>query len=172
MKLHYNEAQMLDAWRRLRGMAPLRDDMNPVRTDGIDFSSRLKAEMDAWYAEALEVAPPALLAPEDGTQLEATIVAGGLRVELPEGTVRVIAAQLSGWKVAVCEVVTPDSPRALMQLCELTRACEDEPVAVFDRSGRSLVLYPADARSSLVRLELVVRREGTYSFDRALLANA
>ena len=171
MKLHYTEAQMLDEWRRMRGMMPLRDDMDYVRTDGIDFSSRLKAEMDAWYAEVLEEAPPALLAPVDGTGLEVAVDSGGLRVELPEGTVRVLAARLSGWKAMVCDVVAPGSPRALMQLSELTRACVSEPVAVFDRADRSLTLYPATSGSSLVRLDLVIRRDGEYSFDRALLAN-
>ena len=172
MKVHYNEAQMLDAWRRLRGMTPLRDDLNAVRTDGIDFSSRLKAEMDAWYAEALEEAPPSLLAPEEGTELPVAVDRGAMRVELPEGTVRVLAVRLSGWNTAVSETVAPGSPAALMQLSEFTRACVDEPVAVFDRAGRSLLLYPAVPGSTLERLSLVVRREGEYSFDRALLANA
>ncbi len=172
MKVHYNEAQMLEAWRRMQGMTPLRDDMNPVRTDGIDFSSRLKAEMDAWYAEALEEAPPAMLAPEDGTGLETGEVSGGLRVSLPEGTVRILAAKLSGWNATVCAVIPPDSPKALMQQCPLTRACPDDPVAVFDRSGGSLMLYPALSGSALTRLDLIVRREGLYTFDRALLYNS
>ena len=172
MKLHYDEAQMLEAWRRLRGMNPLRDDMNPVRTDGIDFSSRLKAEMDAWYDEVLREASPSLLAPEDVTMWKAEVASGGLRVTLPEGTVRVIAAKLSHWGCAVSETIIPGSSQALMQECELTRACGSEPVAVFDRAGCSLRLYPADPTSKLERLDVIVRRDGIYSFDRALLANA
>lgn len=169
MKLQLNEAQMLDLWRRQQGMLPLRDDLDAVRTDGLDFTPRLKAEMDAWYLRLLETAPAGLLAPEDCHELEGEQVAGAMVVELPRDTVRILGVKLSGWKCSASVTDDPCSPLARSQRCALTRACAEAPVAVWDRAAGTLSLYPAVSDDLIVQLDLVVRREGEYSFDRAAL---
>ena len=160
---------MLELWRRRQGILPLRDDMEAVRTDGLDFTPRLKAEMDAWYLDLLAGAPAELLAPEDCHELGGEGFDGGLEVKLPAGTMRVLAVKLTGWHCAAKVTDDPCSPSARAQRCALTRACVEAPVAVWDREGGTLRLYPAAAGATIERLDLAVRREGAYSFDRAAL---
>ena len=168
MKVKFDETRMLEAWRRRQGILPLRDDMSVVRTDGLDFSDRLRAEMDAWYVRLLEKAPVDFLAPEDCSDLPVTQAGGALCVSVPEGTVRVVAAKLSGWGCSA-RVVGEGTPAARMQAHPFTRACREAPVAVFDRATGVLKLFPAAPGDTLQRLDLVVRRQGEYAFDRAAL---
>lgn len=164
---------MLRLWRCRQGMMPLRDDTGDgaVRTEGLDFTSRLLAEMDLWYVTQLARAPVELLASDDYHHLTATAGEGGLTVKLPEGTFRVARVRLSGWKGTPALTDDPDSPLARCQRHELTGACAEAPVAVLDRAAGELRLYPGGDGDTLAELRLVVRQPDVYAFDRALLCS-
>ncbi|MBD5251496.1 MAG: hypothetical protein HDR97_01695 [Bacteroides sp.] len=169
MELRLDEAQMLELWRQRQGILPLRDDIEVVRTDGLDFSGRLKAEMDGWYLNLLATAPEELLVAEDCRDVQVNRNGGVMTVSLPEGVMRIVGVRLSCWGRSGVVVDDPDSVLARRQLCGLTRACREAPVAVWDRQAGELRLYPAAEDDRLERLDLVVRREGVYAFDRAAL---
>lgn len=170
MKQHFTKIEFLDVWRALRGYAPLRNDATVVRDDGVDLDMALTAEMDDWYGRLLREGEERYLAPEDlsAETVMAAPVDGGLVLQLPQGTVRVLHVKLSGWQSEARVVTATRSALALRQLHPFTRASSAQPVAVMHPGG-ALALYPAGGTDAVERLEGVVAREGEYDMDTPAL---
>lgn len=170
MKQHFTKTEFLDVWRELKGYVPLRNDATVVRTDGIDLDLALTAGMDDWYARLLREGEERYLAPEDLSGVVSIPVpaGGGVTLQLPEGTVRVLHVKLSGWLAEARVVTDPSGAVALRQLHPFTRTCGERPVAVLHPGGE-LALYPASGTDELERLVCVVEREGVYAMDSSAL---
>lgn len=171
MKLHFTKTVFLDVWRELKGYAPLRNDATVVVShDGLDLDMALTAEMDDWYARLLREGEERYLAPEDLSAETAVPppVDGGVTLQLPEGTVRVLHVKLSGWLAEARVVTDPRCALAMRQLHPFTRATPRLPVAVVHPGGE-LALYPAGPLDAVERLVCVVERDGVYAMDRSAL---
>lgn len=170
MKLKLSRKDFLARWRSMRGYAPLRDDVDMARGDGLDFDMLLEAEMDCWYQRLLREGEVRLLAPEELAPALAmpSPADGAVTLTLPPGVVRVVVVRLSGW-MRPAEIVTdPGCNKAMRQLHPYTRACAENPVAVLHPDGR-LALYPASASDRLVSLQCVISRDDEFAMDSAAL---
>lgn len=157
MKIELTESEMLELWRRTRGL-----DMCGVynavtdRVDGLDVDALLKQQMRGWYADLLAHGPEEMLV---CTNLAVALNAcGDLGWEaiLPEAVVRVFGVHAKGYLLPI-------------------RIVEDavanpytSPVAVLN--GRRLVVMPFDEKPELLRVRVVTRpTDGNYVFDDCAL---
>lgn len=170
MKLKLSRNEFLARWRVMRGYAPLRNDVNVVRSDGLDFDLMLEAEMDRWYSRLLREGDLSLLAPEELASSVAlpAPAEGCVTLTLPAAAVRVVCVRLSGWSRPATVVTDPDCNMALRQLHPYTRACSENPVAVLYPDGE-LALYPASDSDRLVTLQCAMLRDAEFAMDSAAL---
>lgn len=123
---------MLERWKLMRRMEPLRSDCSVTRTDGIDLDRELTMEMQAWYVRALleESADHLPLTELSGEVSVTRAPCGAGMVSLPDNCLRVVSVTLRGWQVPARVVADPLSAVALAQLSPWARAGCASPVAV------------------------------------------
>lgn len=166
LTLTYEEFQTL--WRLRRGLEPLRTDCRIDRIDGIDLPELERGAMEAWFARQLREAPVEMLATTDiAATVRLDIMSDGSgTVALPDGVVRVVAVEMSGW--ARGATLATDSSLRQAQLNPYCRGGTNAPVAVAD--NRRLRLYTPAQGGTLTRLEVIAEPEGDrYTFDSSLL---
>jgi hypothetical protein len=169
MKLTLTRSQMLDLWRRIRAVEPLRLDCTVERTDGVDLDATLTNEMRAWYLHLLHTAPPSMLCPMDMTA-QARVVAAGdgsaASVSLPaeSGVVRVLAVRFSAWPAAVapCAAVERVMRLAANPFCSEMREAAVTPDGAVVASG-------AQGATLTELLCVVDHGEEVYQFDDSAL---
>ena len=122
--------------------------------------------IEMWYHTALLTADPGLL---EVREEAATLTELGPTLTLPEGTLRVAAVKLKGWK-RCATITTEGSALADRQASGLTAGTRSRPVAVYCPRQQSLSLYPAPkAGDELETLGLIGRYDDKYHFDESLL---
>lgn len=137
--------EMLERWKLMRRMEPLRSDCSVTRTDGIDLDRELAMEMQAWYVKAL-LDEPADRLPLTELSGEVTVTrapCGAGMVSLPAGCVRVVSVMLRGWHVPARVVTDLQSAQALAQLSPWARGGCVAPVAVV-HPDRLMLYTPPD----------------------------
>lgn len=162
---------MIARWRLHRYHEPLRNDCSVTRTDGIDLDAIIVAEMEAWYFNLLDTAPPDLLVTADiATEVAMSRDREGVaRIPLPTGVRRVIDVGVSSWPCPAQIVTDPHSVTARRQRHKFTRAGTSSPVAL--HSGGVLTLYSVPPQGRLTTLTVVRDPEpGTYPLDTRALA--
>ena len=134
---------MLALWKRRHFMEPLRSDCRISRSDGIDVDRLCEEEMRAWYLNLLRTAPPRLLAPSNvARDCRATVSAHGvMEVILPEGVVRVLSVQLSGWEREAIVEQCMASPTVKLQSNPYGRGGAANPVAVHFPGSEVMRVY-------------------------------
>jgi hypothetical protein len=171
MKLTLTRSQMLEMWRRIRAVEPLRLDCTVERTDGVDLDAMLADEMRAWYLHLLHTAPTSMLCPMDMTA-QARVVAAGdgvaaASVSLPAdgGVVRVLAVRFAGWKAAVAPCSTVER---VMRLAA-NPYCTGLSEAALTPDG-AVVASGVQGAAALTELLCVVDHgEEVYQFDDSAL---
>ncbi|MDE6496398.1 MAG: hypothetical protein K2L30_09215 [Duncaniella sp.] len=171
MKTTLSQPEMIARWRLHRYHEPLRNDCSVTRTDGIDLDSIIVTEMEAWYFNLLDTAPPDLLVTADiSSEVAMSRDSDGVaRIPLPTGVRRVIEVGVSSWPCPAQIVTDPHSATARRQRHKFTRAGSSSPVAI--HSGGVLTLYSVPQRGRLTTLTVVRDPEpGTYPLDTRALA--
>lgn len=161
---------MIARWRLHRYHEPLRNDCSVTRTDGIDLDSIVVAEMEAWYFNLLDTAPPDLLVTADiATEVAMSRDPDGVaRIPLPPGIRRVTEVVVSSWPCPAQIVTDPHSPTARRQRHKFTRAGSSSPVAI--HCGGVLTLCSVPPRSRLTTLTVVRDPDpGSYPIDTRAL---
>ena len=177
MKLSLTRAQLLQQWRLRAFPEPMNDGGAVSSIDGIDMDAWLEAAMTDWYLGLLRSAPVELLYPQEyaGQIVPRQASGGAVLLTLPDTAVRPVALRMRGWN-ADAEIVTDtQSPTAVRQLCALTRAGIDAPVAVWQPGSRTVMLYPlppsADADGlAMEKAGIVVDIPDTFMLDSAAFA--
>ena len=167
MKLTLTRSEMLQLWRRIRAVEPMRLDCTVERTDGVDLDALLINEMRTWYLHLLHTAPPSMLCPMDMTVQARVSTNGGLAtVTLPTdgGVVRVLAVKFSQWPVAVA----PDGTAEQVARLAANPYCSERHGAAMAADGAVVVSAPQGTLSEL--LCVVDHGEDVYQFDDSALA--
>lgn len=174
MKLTLTRAQLLQQWRLRAFPEPMNEGSAVSTIDGIDIDAYFDAAMSDWYRTLLRSAPPELLYPQDyASRLVPVATSGGaVQLTLPDSAVRPVALRLRGWNADACIVTDPGMSVAVRQLCPLTRAGVDAPVAVWCPGSPAVMLYPAPDAGELAmeKAEIIVDMPDTFRIDSAALA--
>lgn len=166
-------SEMLDLWKTVMRLTPVRRECTIERDDGIDLDALLKLHIGQWYAHLLATAPPRWLPVADlRDQVALTAQASGVvDAALPPQCVRPVEWRLSNWSRSVSQFLDPGDPQAQAQYSEWTRGSSQQP-AIVDH-GRHLTLYSgiAGVEPHLDMARCVTRPEqGTYVFHQAALS--
>lgn len=172
-QLTYNSTEILNLWKTIMHLEPVRRDCMIERDDGIDIDALLTLHIRQWYAQLLETAPAEWLPIED-VKNDCRLNLGNDQVvtaTLPPQCVRPVEWKLKGWQHSVTHFLKPGDPEAIVQQCEWTRGRSHCP-AVIDM-GNTMQLFSA-ASNSLPTLEVarcVVRpADDIYRFHAAALS--
>lgn len=166
-------SEMLDLWKTVMRLTPVRRECTIERDDGIDLDALLTLHIRQWYAHLLATAPPLWLPVDDlKDHITLTARAGGVvEAALPPRCVRPVEWRLSNWSHSVSHFLDPASPQAQAQYSEWTRGGSQQP-AIVDH-GRHLTLYSglAGTTPQLEMARCVTRPEqGAYVFHQAALS--
>lgn len=150
-----SRSEMLELWRLVRHLEPLRTDATVTRSDGLNLSALVENSVDRWYERLL------LESPEEDIPLVnlsadsrvTTAPDGVVKVELPERCLRVFSATLQGWTRPAVITDDPLSDLALLQDCEELRGGSVAPVGVLHPGG-VLMLYSVEPGSAGVLTDL------------------
>lgn len=171
--LTYTSTEILNLWKTLMHLQPVRRDCTVERDDGIDLDSLLEIHIKQWYAQLLETAPATWLPIED-VKADCTVSIDDnlvVTANLPAQCVRPVEWKLKGWEHSVTHFLQPDTPEAKVQQCKWTRGRSHCP-AVVDM-GNTLLLFSGEP-SRIPSLEIsrcVVRpANGTYCFHAAAIS--
>lgn len=169
--LDLTPTQMLDLWKQLLHLQPVRRNCSVERDDGIDLDSLLLTHINRWYAHLLLTAPPSLLPVEDVAQ-QVTLQAessGAVIASLPAHCVRPVEWRLNGWLRSVTHFPAPNEAPARHHNVWTQGGCH-QPAA--EHHGDHLVLYsaPTGSTPTLATARCVVRpANGHYQFDQSLI---
>lgn len=172
MMLSLTEAEMLEQWKLLRHLLPLRADAPGVtRSYGIDIDAICRTEMRRWYLRQLDTAP-AHLVPVADVASRVTLTADGdnaARLTLPDDIRRVLAVRCDSWH-ADAVLAAPGSDDERRQRSPYTRSGAYSPVAV--TVGRLMTLYGVTPGTHLTSLRCVCEpAQHMYIFDESLLSS-
>ena len=178
-----SSTEMLNLWKTILRLEPVRRDCTVERDDGIDIDALLQLHIRQWYAHLLNTAPVEWLPVEDvKAQVTLTLESGGkVSATVPAQCVRPVEWQLTAWQRPVTRFLAPDSHEAQVALDPYTGAGPCLPAAI-DYGNRLLLLsIPADSQPALATAtqpalataRCVVRpADGTFSFHPDALATA
>lgn len=165
--------QMLDLYKTMTHLVPVRRDCTVERDDGIDLDAWLALRLEQWYAQLLMTAPVEWLPVED-VAAEVTLTAderGMVTATVPARCVRPVEWRLQGWYCSVTTFLRPGDALVGLQLNPWTRGGACRPAAI--DHGDHLVLCGA-VDGSVPRLSVarcVVRpADGHYRFHAAALS--
>lgn len=114
MKKTLSQAEMLELWRQLKAVEPLRLDCSVCRTDGVDADAILAGRMRSWYLDLLDCGDERYLAPADVAAMASVSsgTCGITLVEAPADVRRVLRLRFAGWDGYVVPDTAPDVLRA------------------------------------------------------------
>lgn len=171
--LNLTASEMLDLWKTILRLEPVRRDCTVERDDGIDIDALLELHIRQWYAHLLNTAPVEWLPVEDVKADVAltTDAHGKVSATVPPQCVRPVEWQLTAWQRPVTQFLAPDSHEAQMALDPYTGAGSCRPVAI-DYGNRLLLLsVPVGTQPALAIARCVVRPvAGTFAFHSAALS--
>lgn len=171
--LHLSEPQMLDLWKTVLRLQPVRRDCAIERDDGVDLDALLLIGIKQWYAHLLATAPVEWLPIED-VKAQVTLTAddeGIVTASVPPSCVRPIEWRLHGWRRSVTRFLVPGDAETEVQYSPWTRGNCNQPAGI--DCGSRLVLFGAMAGTppTLAMARCVVRpADGTYSLHQAALS--
>lgn len=178
MTTEYTKEQMLQLWKRLRWLEPLRADATVIRTDGTDLDSLAEAEMRRWYLELLREGPVHLLPLTEVGEgarlaLKPDSLTGLTMMEITpveRAIVRPVRLELEGMPCATVIITDPADPRWRLWLNPYRRP-SSPPVALW-RADSSTMLIPTDGTlPEIVSLKAVVDPGPTlYRFSEEALS--
>lgn len=176
-----SESEMLQLWRRLKLLEPLRDDCVVERTDGVALDVLLANEMRAWYLERLLTEPISRLPLSDISQsvVPTRTSDGAGLLDLPADCLRLAAVHCKGWHsdALLIEDNDPDAKvdaelagEALAQANPFARGRCSRPVAI--HSPGQLRLYTPPAGPIVIDrlLAVTLPPDGTYPLSPFLLS--
>lgn len=168
---HLTHSEMTERWMLMRGLGPMRSDAVVKRSDGLDLSALVDAEIARWYAGVLLSADPRLLPVEDvaaDTMVAAADGGMGAWLVPPARARRILTVELEGWTAPA--VLTPEgSALARRQANALSRGGVRHPVAALAADGRIRVWAVTGAVAAVRRLLAVVDPSPeAYVFDESL----
>lgn len=171
--LNLNASEMLDLWKTVMRLQPVRRDCSVERDDGIDIDTLLTLHIRQWYAHLLNTAPVEWLPVEDvKADVTLTLESGGkVSATIPEQCVRPVEWRLTAWQHPVTQFLNPDSHEAQVALDPYTGAGPCRPAAI-DYGNRLLLLsVPTGTQPALATARCVVRpADGTFAFHSAALS--
>ena len=167
----YTHSEMLELWRSVAGLEPLRADCTVEAVEGLDADGVIVPRMRTWYLNLLDTAPAHLL-PVADVASECVLKAlpgGAAAVELPQKVRRLLRVRLSGWSRAA----VPGEIRADTPAMRLNPYCGPGKAApMCELSGRTVVLRPASASDKLAEVLAVVDPGSTlYDLDESLISS-
>ncbi|MDO4510392.1 MAG: hypothetical protein Q4B68_01065 [Bacteroidales bacterium] len=173
--LHLSEREMLDLWKTMMHLQPVRRECTIEREDGVDVDALLLIRIRQWYAALLQSAPEGVVPVEDVKDRVRLEVAsnGVVTAVIPPECVRPVEWKLTAWEKSVTLFLEPGVPEEAYLHNEWTRPCTCNPAAV--DYGNRLLLFsqPAGEQPSLATARCVVRpADGTYVFHASALSSA
>lgn len=153
---------MLQLWRQLTAVEPLRLDCSVGRTDGPDIDAILRRQMRAWYLDLLDHGDERFLVPVDlAANASISTLNGVTHLTAPEDCRRILRVNFSGWASPLApQASTPPLISSLNPFCQRP--------AVVSVSPREVIVYGAEGR--LTSLSCAVDHgPQAYSFDDSAL---
>lgn len=172
--MHLTENEMLNLWKTVMHLQPVRRECTIERTDGIDVDELLLVHIRQWYAALLQSAPLHMVPVADVKRhlTDVAVAAGGVvAVGVPPQCVRPVEWKLSGWQKSVTLFLEPSALEAAYVHSEWTRPGVCDPAAVDYGDHILLFSLPDGAQPQFDVARCVVRpTDGTYTFHSAALS--
>ena len=163
--------EMLELYKTMTHLAPVRRECTIERDDGIDLDAWLTLRLQQWYAQLLLTAPVEWLPVEDvkSDVLLQADACGVVTAQLPPQCVRPVEWRLAGWCNSVTHFLGPQDPLVRLQLNPWTRGNACHPAAI--DHGDHLVLYSAPSGEPTLELARCVVRptDGHYRLHATAL---
>ena len=171
--MRLDEGEMLNLWKTIMHLQPVRRDCTIERDDGIDVDALLLVKIRQWYACLLQSAPEGVVPVEDVKDHLSLMMAdnGVVTAIVPPECVRPVEWKLSAWKKSVTLFLQPDVPEAAYLHNEWTRPGVCEPAAV-DYGNRILLFSLPEGELPIFDMARCVVRpaDGTYAFHASALS--
>lgn len=171
--MRLDEGEMLNLWKTIMHLQPVRRDCAIERDDGIDVDALLLVKIRQWYANLLLSAPEGVVPVEDVKDQLSLMMAdnGVVTAIVPPECVRPVEWKLSAWKKSVTLFLQPDVPEAAYLHNEWTRPGVCEPAAV-DYGNRILLFSLPEGELPIFDMARCVVRpaDGTYAFHASALS--
>lgn len=150
MKLRLTSDEMLDEWRKRKGIGPFRSDSAIRLTYGIDMDAVGRMEMRDWYLKMLHTAPPSMLVPTECRDM-ADMSGGDGTMEMDQRVVRVLSVKMTAWQkeAAVCDCTHEAMKRASNPFTTTPMT----PMAMWDGRRLTVAPYePGDCAESIIAI--------------------
>lgn len=173
MKIKLSSDEMLAQWKLCRGFAPLRNDCEISRSDGVDLDAILRLEMRDWYLQLLSKAPVEMLSLTDISNVIAMVAQpdGTATVKLPENCRRLVSFHLQGWSREAKIITDPNSYEALLQTNQYSRGKSENPVVVLCNNKLHIYSLPSTQMPKIECAMAVMEPiDGSYEMDEAALS--
>lgn len=169
----YSPSEMLNLWKTIMHLEPVRRECTIERDDGIDLDALLQLHIDQWYAHLLTTAQPEWLPIADVKASVALSIDGSgvVTATVPPQCVRPVEWRLDGWACSVTRFISPGDPEASVQHNEWTRAASQQPAIIDYGDHLQLCSGVAGTTPTLATARCVVRpADGCYIFHQAAIA--
>lgn len=172
--MRLSEGEMLDLWKKVMHLQPVRRSCTIERTDGIDVDELLLIHIRQWYAHLLLSASDSVVPVEEvkDSLVEYSVLPGGVvSVKVPPHCVRPVEWKLSAWQKSVTLFLQPGIGEEAYLHSEWTRPGVCDPAAVDYGDHLLLFSLPEGESLSFDMARCVVRpADGTYAFHASALS--
>lgn len=163
MILRLTESQMLERWRLLALLEPMRSEGDASRDDLLDLDALCLMRMRAWYSWLLDTAPVEMLKNSDISQ---HLTLRGDSLILSSRVRRVLTVRMTGWSHSAAPLRDEEARKAMAMLHNpFVETGPDSPCAVVCGNEVRLLTPPEPGATVAEATGIIEPEPGWYELD-------